>query len=186
MSIAAKISIHAAQEGCDYPRYLYLPSIFLHFNPRSPRGLRLRESQKDKEVQHISIHAAQEGCDGCNYDGVLAERISIHAAQEGCDFLLAIITPTFQPNFNPRSPRGLRLYGMITTSPSFSEFQSTQPKRAATTRAIIMQCSVAISIHAAQEGCDFLARHSAHLPQDFNPRSPRGLRRKNESKNILH
>ena len=34
-----------------------------------------------------------------------------------------------------------------------------------------------ISIHAAQEGCDFAHSDSSTVTQDFNPRSPRGLRR---------
>ena len=79
-------------------------------------------------------------------------------------------------NFNPRSPRGLRLTGSEdnTASNDFNprsprglrqvwaalderliEFQSTQPKRAATARALKGGANVEqISIHAAQEGCD--------------------------------
>ena len=56
------------------------------------------------------------------------------------------------------------------------KFQSTQPKRAATHAGLAVLLFVHISIHAAQEGCDYSAAlyfvHSRH----FNPRSPRGLR----------
>ncbi len=57
-------------------------------------------------------------------------------------------------NFNPRTPRGVRLHGL-------SDFCM----------------SVKISIHAPREGCD---RAMAALPEtvaDFNPRTPRGVRR---------
>ena len=80
----------------------------------------------------ISIHAAQEGCDSIFWrESTAALNISIHAAQEGCDFIAA--------------------FGEVHCN---IEFQSTQPKRAATKRAQ----------GTAQDGCY------------FNPRSPRGLR----------
>ena len=102
-----RISIHAAQEGCD-KRTCYPSGPREHFNPRSPRGLRLDMEQKAKKEQifqstqpkraatnvhvtrqdreNISIHAAQEGCD-LDVLIMLPELryISIHAAQEGCD-----------------------------------------------------------------------------------------------------
>ena len=62
------------------------------------------------------------------------EFISIHAAQEGCDKFMPFTLHGFF-NFNPRSPRGLRL--------------NTEALRTAAT---------SISIHAAQEGCDFSLR----------------------------
>ena len=79
-------------------------------------------------------------------------------------------------------------------------FQSTQPKRAATLeqarwtygfRAISIHAAqegcdgnpalaqwlgMEISIHAAQEGCDRHPKHIWLFGSDFNPRSPRGLR----------
>ena len=59
--------------------------------------------------------------------------ISIHAAQEGCD---QRGEPTLFDfiDFNPRSPRGLRPLPPPTAE-SRMEFQSTQPKRAATSGA---------------------------------------------------
>ena len=80
-------------------------------------------------------------------------------------------------DFNPRSPRGLRLvvregrtniYLFQSTQPKRAatknkqritnlkySFQSTQPKRAATFKDLLKDNKQAISIHAAQEGCDF-------------------------------
>ena len=91
-------------------------------------------------------------------------QISIHAAQEGCDakFYLKQITCL---HFNPRSPRGLRRgAGAYTTSSN--TFQSTQPKRAATRGLKYLAGALNISIHAAQEGCDFdpyQSRSVAHV-----------------------
>ena len=105
-------------------------------------------------------------------------------------------------DFNPRSPRGLRPCATRYFTSSLS-FQSTQPKRAAT--CACQQCGrrSIISIHAAQEGCDFIKQHFIKRLQIFqstqpkraatlerikqpffytcyfNPRSPRGLRQKN-------
>ena len=56
-------------------------------------------------------------------------------------------------------------------------FQSTQPKRAATeVQPLAVLADKGISIHAAQEGCDQLATARANDINNFNPRSPRGLR----------
>ena len=56
--------------------------------------------------------------------------ISIHAAQEGCDGIL------------------------YNDDKQIVSFQSTQPKRAATSGYCGILTVNAISIHAAQEGCD--------------------------------
>ena len=149
----------------------------------------------------ISIHAAQEGCDRNQwrtyYVGVI---ISIHAAQEGCDYNFfpkrtrLIWFQSTQPKraatagkmsenlpaiyFNPRSPRGLRLWWQTHIHHKIL-FQSTQPKRAATDKDYIDQTLTDISIHAAQEGCDFYAFYlKFNNLYYFNPRSPRGLRPK--------
>ena len=101
--------------------------------------------------------------------------------------------------FNPRSPRGLRPAALRQTV-LYVIFQSTQPKRAATGQSYAAAMAQAISIHAAQEGCDsmhlqcwvnwckfqstqpkraatLLKMIEAARQYDFNPRSPRGLRR---------
>ena len=57
------------------------------------------------------------------------------------------------------------------------EFQSTHPARGATCTTLQAFCKASISIHAPREGCDI-----GHLLRDrdiadFNPRTPRGVRR---------
>ena len=145
------ISIHAAQEGCDVAEQVGNEPLY-NFNPRSPRGLR-----QDK----IKNGTSRKG-------------ISIHAAQEGCDRLFQPLR-THLNNFNPRSPRGLRQFGLLNLL-NQKEFQSTQPKRAATKIAAFKTARDSISIHAAQEGCDIVLLKTVLLLGYFNPRSPRGLR----------
>ena len=77
--------------------------------------------------------------------------------------------------FNPRSPRGLRqpsteFYRFV------GSFQSTQPKRAATADVQRAQVTANISIHAARVGCDNRANSAEAEKDNFNPRSPSGLR----------
>ena len=103
----ADISIHAAQEGCDELCGNSLQKGH-NFNPRSPRGLRHDSDVRRNVKPGISIHAAQEGCDAVNLRLKQLKRY-----------------------FNPRSPRGLRRCRQATSA--------------------VRQ---AISIHAAQEGCD--------------------------------
>ena len=55
-------------------------------------------------------------------------------------------------------------------------FQSTQPKRAATSSIAADRFVRDISIHAAQEGCDWAELCCRYGAGNFNPRSPRGLR----------
>ena len=109
------------------------------------------------------------------------------------------LCPSILNNFNPRTPRGVRLSGLFQ---SFSNwrFQSTHPARGATRHIQGKQYSKEISIHAPREGCDgrcwTMAWSSTVIPihapregcdpggractgllTDFNPRTPRGVRR---------
>ena len=146
-----KISIHAAQEGCDhnFAHLITLPKAFQSTQPK-------RAATKPRCIignhQNISIHAAQEGCDRINIQKRMTHAISIHAAQEGCD---------------------MKRYKTIRMK---LKFQSTQPKRAATLLSTASAAVSVISIHAAQEGCDVSPGLCTLTFSDFNPRSPRGLR----------
>ena len=79
------ISIHAPREGCDadWSAAYFVPAI--------------------------SIHAPREGCDNLSHQLRLLQVISIHAPREGCDFAAASL-PLPSINFNPRTPRGVRLF----------------------------------------------------------------------------
>ena len=77
--------------------------------------------------------------------------ISIHAAQEGCDLLPNKKAPTI--NFNPRSPRGLRLWSAPYAC-KLPDFNPRSPRGLRPTEIIMRRYLKNISIHAAQEGCD--------------------------------
>ena len=131
------------------------------------------------------------------------------------------LVPCYINDFNPRSPNGLRLSSPVTLS-TLKLFQSTQPEWAATLESLhanyiksdfnprspnglrpngfpAFTRAIAISIHAARMGCDWLfffwrakwrkfqstqpewaATHMLDVAENgllnFNPRSPNGLR----------
>ena len=149
-----RISIHAPREGCD---------------------AQLRPQSEGHIV--ISIHAPREGCDLDTSRGCTQGGISIHAPREGCDRERARSVGG-GGDFNPRTPRGVR------------------PQDGAQRFPVII-----ISIHAPREGCDsspvspchatprFQSTHPARgatvnspvwMPSgtNFNPRTPRGVRRR--------
>ena len=113
----------------DAPR---VAALIRNFNPRTPCGVRLYNTSERANVASISIHAPLAGCDknlktdqmyaeisihaplaGCDAGGrqvcYLPRRISIHAPLAGCDTLADKLTEPSGPDFNPRTPCGVRL-----------------------------------------------------------------------------
>ena len=102
-----KISIHAAQVGCDDMYHAYKALGGNDFNPRSPSGLRpacfaytcfalVFQSTQPKWAATLKLEIKYS----YGY-------ISIHAAQVGCD-KPKTARLLKRPYFNPRSPSGLR------------------------------------------------------------------------------
>ena len=125
----------------------------------------------------LSIHAPREGCDGCPpSQDTSPQSISIHAPREGCDIRPAGSSSPAS-NFNPRTPRGVRLT-VMTATPVIPKISIHAPREgcdAGRYRSILIS---RISIHAPREGCDGtvdVARPVSRV--DFNPRTPRGVRR---------
>ena len=172
---AASISIHAPLAGCDRPQQEAARSP-RNFNPRTPRGVR----------RAADPHPAVRGA------------ISIHAPLAGCD---AVPRRRIRPihHFNPRTPRGVR-QTRATQGTSSYIFQSTHPSRGATRPKGLLSVRAVISIHAPLAGCDIhqnrallygskfqsthpsrgatsMRRGRPRLGRDFNPRTPRGVRR---------
>ena len=85
----------------------------------------------------------------------------------------------FLSHFNPRAPRGARLC-IRTTLEVRTLFQSTRPARGATGRGLIPSPLYFISIHAPREGRDLQGFLGWCQVFDFNPRAPRGARRRGE------
>ena len=151
------ISIHAPHAGCD-PAATAPKNKDLHFNPRTPCGVRLAccmlfTRQSEFQSTHpmrgatgrryrirrrlgISIHAPHAGCDELYRMNDSTYRISIHAPHAGCD-----ARTRFSTN-------------------SSAEFQSTHPMRGATEKAIAACTDVYISIHAPHAGCDIMQSNS--------------------------
>ena len=147
------ISIHAPREGCDVGCFNQIQPIS-DFNPRTPRGVRLLrlcagEIRDLFQSTHpargatspgaivrpgsldISIHAPREGCDHDTKTVELGgvEFQSTHPARGATTINFRVHIDTL--NFNPRTPRGVRLKG-----DGFSGAEG------------------GISIHAPREGCD--------------------------------
>ena len=127
-----------------------------HFNPRTPCGVRLAGQRSMGRKLRISIHAPLAGCDGrqlCRRHAKLA--ISIHAPLAGCDGS-EVRRNTVKPNFNPRTPCGVRQTGLAGDT-SWTAFQSTHPLRGATAKLVAQYIESGISIHAPLAGCDFFS-----------------------------
>ena len=122
------ISIHAPLAGCDLPIYQRLMPK-LNFNPRTPCGVRLRQTTS---MMRLCYYPPRPAC------GVRRARKA---------------DKSFLQNFNPRTPCGVRpmLDGEVVDN---DKFQSTHPLRGATGYAAGGRTEMMISIHAPLAGCD--------------------------------
>ena len=168
------ISIHAPRVGCDLFSVSLSTSPF-YFNPRTPRGVRrhlsavsridrfdfnprtprgVRRLEKNKFALKIAFQSTHPAWGAtCFFATAIRRRaISIHAPRVGCD---------------ARS---------TAARTSQYEFQSTHPAWGAT-QAVLQNAKLrAISIHAPRVGCDKKRSSNGSAPTDFNPRTPRGVR----------
>ena len=154
-----------------------------------------------QETTQISIHAPREGGDFAGSQTIPpAKRISIHAPREGGDNgvkCVCLRRSAFQSTPPARGATTTNIfirtcYILFQSTPpargatssaifprhSSVEFQSTPPARGATASLDNKSKDTAISIHAPREGGDnhrwLLQLHAGH----FNPRPPRGGRRR--------
>ncbi len=79
--------------------------------------------------------------------------------------------------FNPRAPRGARPVPLCGTARVYL-FQSTRPSRGATLSWERSSSIQRVSIHAPLAGRDGTRSAQRPLPACFNPRAPRGARRR--------
>ena len=125
----------------------------IHFNPRPPRGGRLKTIYQTDGQPYISIHAPREGGDDSDrskrqkdgrFQSTPPARGATPASPAGrCCWWY----------FNPRPPRGGR--------PAFL---------------CLADHAADISIHAPREGGDYIFRPHGLRQHHFNPRPPRGGR----------
>ena len=173
-----KISIHAPRMGSDATKPVALLCA-LNFNPRSPHGER-RARQASAGSRPISIHAPRMGSD-------LVVIVTFFLPWRFQSTLPAwgATSPPRQSsrrwcNFNPRSPHGERLKH-LRHERGLTQFQSTLPAWGATEVGAKYNNYELISIHAPRMGSDFRTRFPFSLPLYFNPRSPHGERRFEDS-----
>ena len=167
-----QISIHAPLAGCD-ERHERSEDEVLHFNPRTPCGVRL-------QVRPCSFP-------DCHFNPRTPCGVRLHLHYLACGYF----------HFNPRTPCGVRRPAPDTPRCA-SEFQSTHPLRGATLVFFHFVREKNISIHAPLAGCDAVHREierdrqiSIHAPLAgcdicrvslavlilyFNPRTPCGVR----------
>ena len=92
----------------------------------------------------------------------------------GCDLQPGKVLQ-IRVHFNPRTPRGVRLWALSKEGRK-SVFQSTHPSWGATQSHPNVYRQQSISIHAPLVGCDMKPTTFCHGPTNFNPRTPRGVR----------
>ena len=168
-----------------------------HFNPRTPCGVRLAMTAQIGLPKLFQSTHPLRGATASEAAFNADTEISIHAPLAGCDFKL-IVFSFRRFYFNPRTPCGVRqlaakdakiaeqfqsthpLRGATSTKSSSLKaykFQSTHPLRGATC-VICPKCGKqVISIHAPLAGCDQKTAAKANKKQNFNPRTPCGVRR---------
>ena len=173
---ASVISIHAPREGCDGFGTGDV-SGWRYFNPRTPRGVRLDALRGLLGSHLISIHAPREGCDEfLPYPFDSRGAISIHAPREGCDRPGWPLMGRQKGDFNPRTPRGVRLFDLLAV-PLFFHISIHAPREGCDRRRWWRgRTAHPISIHAPREGCDVWPPLSPLYFTNFNPRTPRGVR----------
>ena len=111
---------------------------------------------------------------------LIGSDVSIRAPRVGRD-LMTLLTASRCWRFNPRAPRGARpLIGKI-HQPG-KTFQSARPAWGATLKGSWQGRSIKVSIRAPRVGRDWTAPAPMRWRGCFNPRAPRGARRKHPSR----
>ena len=145
-----QISIHAPLAGCDSNR-AFPAARPANFNPRPPCGVR------PFAMPLISVRAGFQstrplrGATLISDTGQVYTFISIHAPLAGCD-----------------------AYGW--QRPSHGSISIHAPLAGCDSTRGVFPSTIWISIHAPLAGCDFLLLAMALRQQDFNPRTPCGVR----------
>ncbi len=138
-----RTSIHAPREGCDATALARVANI-TDFNPRTPRGVRLRRCNRRSTTCTLqSTHPARGATKN---HGAGSRRLAY---------------------FNPRTPRGVRQI-QCGDGGGDMRLQSTHPARGATYRESNRRAQEFTSIHAPREGCDMT---ELYLPESLRTTS---------------
>ena len=134
-----------------------------------------RLAQSSLLLAGISIHAPHAGCDVCPYCGKRVRPNFNPRTPCGVRRHAYASTVSGDSDFNPRTPCGVRRARRGKTSKR-SGFQSTHPMRGATGDRRAYQRYASISIHAPHAGCDSVRSINLSKISYFNPRTPCGVR----------
>ena len=148
----------------------------LHFNPRTPRGVRPVPSPTGwASLKFQSTHPARGATPHVGQRPV-QQAISIHAPREGCDRLYLMALFGTYNNFNPRTPRGVRPLIMDAFIAN-ANFNPRTPRGVRRTTGVYLGIPQRFqSTHPARGAT--IGIPAGHNPLlYFNPRTPRGVRR---------
>ena len=170
----SRISIHAPRVGCD-DNLVVECSPKWHFNPRTPCGVRqLYTGRKRESIKFQSTHPVWGATPAICFFPSGMEFQSTHPVWGATPMLTTPISPPLY--FNPRTPCGVRPQLSIRALPD-KIFQSTHPVWGATEHAGQRNQGQPISIHAPRVGCDTWSCILGTAQENFNPRTPCGVRR---------
>ena len=161
----------------EYGTKLYMARIFQSTHPM--RGATNLPSC-NLPIFVISIHAPHAGCDNAINRALDAIGISIHAPHAGCDASISHSGIYYSISIHAPHAGCDRLDNMCIALKL--RFQSTHPMRGATGCTECIERRVPISIHAPHAGCDWCTAPRDGQQDDFNPRTPCGVRRRNSGK----
>ena len=136
-------------------RHRALNACTMSFQSTQPKRAATKYSRENVYSYEISIHAAQEGCDN-RTQARKCKSLLFQSTQPKraatCFHKPISVSSKFQSTQPKRAATELGKPVEVVIYP----FQSTQPKRAATVDRLVpaVLALFAISIHAAQEGCD--------------------------------
>ena len=169
--VGQSISIHAPHAGCDtqlttqrhkptafqstHPMrgatifLIYLRKLLLHFNPRTPCGVRHGNATVSVSTTGFQSTHPMRGATAIGFYNFGISVISIHAPHAGCDinFCGFILTTIY---FNPRTREGCDEDG--NEDEQLPDISIHAPARGATPFACCRQAILRISIHAPARG----------------------------------
>ena len=181
-----------------------MKACLYNFNPRSPRGERRRPGCRLSRMDYFNPRSPRGERPG-RTAGAGSQAISIHAPRVGSDddALAVIIHPVFQSTLpawgatfvlslrrrcSHRFQSTLPAWGATQASSKYSfssSFQSTLPAWGATVFVYGKRANKKISIHAPRVGSDSVFVTYGSPSVNFNPRSPRGERRRSRRRNVV-
>ena len=148
---AVIISIHAPREGCDDTPDVWAADAWQFQSTHPARGATIHRATGD-ESANISIHAPREGCDWLFWWQRAYEKDFNPRTPRGVRLVLAILVAV-SLYFNPRTPRGVRR-GLCAVCPSVGAISIHAPREGCDCLCRRLTSTIAISIHAPREGCD--------------------------------